>query len=98
MEFDGGRLPFEIVLPFIFSGPEVASSAPCRPDGSASDVRDVGGWIEGKWVVEMSHVLKTDHVDDIPFKKGGKYNFTVNLLQGKNLDKSWASEVLTLRC
>jgi len=25
MEFDRGRLPFEIVLPFVFSGPEVPS-------------------------------------------------------------------------
>ena len=34
MEFDRGRLPFEIVLPFVFSGPEVPSYAPGRPDGS----------------------------------------------------------------
>ncbi|MDF1526400.1 MAG: ethylbenzene dehydrogenase-related protein [bacterium] len=97
MEFDRGRLPFEIVLPSGFSGPEVLSYAPGRPDGSASDVRGVGGWMGGKWVVEMSRALKTEHEDDLPFDRGGNYAFIVNLLQGKDLSESPASEVLTLR-
>ena len=97
MDFDRGRLPFEIVLPFVFSGLEVPSYAPSRPDGSASDVRGVGGWIGGKWVVEMSRVLKAEHEDDLPFDKRGKYAFIVNLLQGKDLNESPAFEVLTLR-
>jgi hypothetical protein len=97
MEFDRGRLPFEIVLPFAFSGLEVPSYAPSRPDDSASDVRGVGGWIGGKWVAEMSRALKTEHEDDLPFDKRGRYAFIVNLLQGKDLNESPASEVLTLR-
>ena len=97
MEFDRGRLPFEIVLPFIFSDPEVASYMPCRPEGSASDVRGVGGWIGAKWVVETFRALKTAHEDDLSFDKRGKYAFIVNLFQGKNLNESPASEVLTLR-
>ena len=97
MEFDRGRLPFEIVLPFVFLGPEVPSFAPGRPDVSASDVRGVGGWIGGKWVVEMSRALKTVYEDDLSFDKRGKYAFIVNLLQGKDLNESPMSEVLTLR-
>jgi hypothetical protein len=68
--FDRGRLPFEIVLPFIFTGPEVAPHAPCRPVGNASDAEGVGGWIGGKRSVEMSRALKTEHVDPNPFGEG----------------------------
>jgi hypothetical protein len=97
MDFDRGRLPFEIVLPFVFPGLEVPSYAPSRPDDSASDVRGVGDGIGGKWVVEMSRALKTEHEDDLPFDKRGKSAFIVILLQGKDLNESPASEVLTLR-
>lgn len=96
LEFDEGRLPFEIVLPSIFAGPEIASYAPSRPDGSASDVRSVGGWNGGKWVVEMSRALLTQHEDDVPFDMGSKYTFIVNLFQGKELYGSSASRALTL--
>ena len=95
-DFDRGRLPFEIVLPSSFSGPEVSSYAPGRPDGSASDVRSVGNWDNGRWIVEMARTLKTGHGDDIPFSREGNYAFIVNLLQGKDLAESPASEVLTL--
>ena len=96
LDFDEGRLPFEIVLPSIFAGSEVASYAPSRPDGSASDVRSFGGWVGGKWIVEMSRALRTEHEDDIPFDRGRKYAFIVNLFQGKDLYGSSASGVLTL--
>ncbi|MCJ7499060.1 hypothetical protein MUP29_02290 [bacterium] len=97
MDFDRGRLPFEIVLPFKYSGPEIASYSPCGPEDSASDVRGVGGWVAGRWVVEFSRALQTKHADDIPFDMEGTHTFIVNLLQGKALNESPASEVLTLR-
>lgn len=97
IDFDKGRLPFEIVLPSSFSGPEIASYAQCSPEGSASDVRSIGDWSGGRWIVEMSRVLRTGHADDIPFDTKGAYALAVNLLQGKNLNESPASEVLTLR-
>jgi len=76
-DFDRGRLPFQIVLPSSFSGPEIASYVPCRPDGSASDVRGVGSWVEGRWVVELARVLNTGNEDDVPFNREGKHAFAV---------------------
>jgi len=46
-------------------------------------VRDIGGWIGGKWVFEMSRVLQTEQADGIPFDKGRRYAFIANLFQGK---------------
>lgn len=97
LDLDGGRLPFEIVLPSSFSEQEVASLTPCSPDGSASDMRSVGGWSGGRWVVGMSRVLRAGHADDIPFDLKVKNSLAVNLLQGNDLIESPASEVLTLR-
>jgi hypothetical protein len=56
---------------------------PAGPDGSASDVRGIGGWIGGKQVVEMSRVLQNKQSDDITFDRGRGHAYIVNLLQGK---------------
>ena len=85
------------MLPFSLSDPEVASYSPRRTEGSASDVRGVGDWIGGRWVVEMSRALRTGLVDDISFEMEGTSAFIVHLLQSKDLNESPASEVLTLR-
>jgi hypothetical protein len=97
LDFDKGRLPYEIMLPSSFSGPEVASYRPRSPDGSASDVRSIGSWSAGRWIVEMSRDLDTGQADDIPFEMEGTCVLAVSLLQGKGLNESRVSEVLTLR-
>jgi len=83
MEFDRGRLPFEIVLPFISPGSEVSYCAPFSPDNSASDMRGVGGWIGGKRNFEMSRALMARHEDDLPFHKRGKDLFIRNCFKAK---------------
>jgi len=70
---------------------------PAGPDGSASDVRGIGGWIGGKQVVEMSRVLQNKQSDDITFDRGRRHAYIVNLLRGKDLIKSSGAAVLTIR-
>ncbi|MDF1536670.1 MAG: ethylbenzene dehydrogenase-related protein [bacterium] len=97
LEFDRGRLPYEIVIPLHFSGPKVASYAAERPDNSASDVLAAGTWSDGKWVVELSRSLLTGQDDDLPFERGENRSFVLSLLGDEALATSPASGVLTVR-
>jgi hypothetical protein len=69
--------------------------------GSRDDIRAGGGWINGKWSVEISRKLNTGHKDDIQFtaKSGNTYTFAFGI-RGKSVrqfDETYTSPPVTLR-
>ena len=69
--------------------------------GSRDDIKVGGGWIDGKWAVELERKLNTGNKDDIQFtaKSGNAYTFAFGI-RGKSIrefDETYTSSPISLR-
>lgn len=72
---------------FDYSGDVVSKYRLLAPTGSRADVKATGVWKNGKWTIEFSRQLDTQHPDDIQFKIGRRYTFGVGLYELVGMDK-----------
>lgn len=90
----GDRLPYFIANPATMADGIVFG-------GSRDDIKAGGGWIDGKWAVELERKLDTGNADDIRFKAGSGDTYTFAFgIRGKSVrqfDETYVSRPVSLR-
>jgi hypothetical protein len=90
----GDRLPY-----FIVSKATLADGIVYG--GSRDDIKVGGGWIDGKWAIELSRKLNTGNKDDIQFNAAGGNAYTFAFgIRGKSVrqfDETYTSSPISLR-
>jgi len=81
--------------PAEFQGERVARYLTGAPSGSAADVRARGAWASGKWTVEFSRKLNTEHADDTAFVPSRTYRMAVSV-HDRTAEMDKASEAIVL--
>ena len=87
---DEGRPAYKEFKPSKFEGDIVDRYPQSVPEGSRSDVKAKGRWINGFWAIEFARSLKTENTDDLVFDplRNQPYLFGVSIfsLYGKPHD------------
>jgi len=64
------------------------------PSGSITDVKAVGRWSDGEWVLEMKRKLDTGHADDVKFSSGSTVQGGIAVFDKSGNDKHNLSSLL----